>query len=153
MKPAAASSVATFWREIFTSTPGMPGSLSQSSQDEKILFPGDLARPPTSQGPVRLTSMMASPRKKKILRLSLPTPAKPAFLRHRPLRHFPPDVLKVRTRCFVTSQQNFVIHSVFSLHADSAFFDQGPCFLEKRRSTGAGEGERTHFISPFSSLA
>ncbi|GBN13517.1 hypothetical protein AVEN_144721-1 [Araneus ventricosus] len=115
---------------------------------KKILFAGTFNPRPLqeSRSP---PSMMSSPGKKNHSVCPSPPTKRPAFLRHRQLRHFPLERSpKFRTRYFVTSQQNFVIHSYFHCRVTQHFFRPGPCFAEKRRSTGAGERGKELISSP-----
>ncbi|GBL91697.1 hypothetical protein AVEN_71347-1 [Araneus ventricosus] len=114
---AAASKVAPSGRgNLHIDTWNAKDPLSQRHlKTKKILFAGDL-QPPTSPR-VPFTSFHdVQPPKKNQNHSVCPSPPtkRPAFLRHRQLRHFPLERSpKFRTRYFVTSQQNCVIHSYF----------------------------------------
>ncbi|GBM57147.1 hypothetical protein AVEN_102486-1 [Araneus ventricosus] len=116
--------------------------------DKKILFAGDLQLPTSPRVPFTSFHDVQPPEKKKHSVCPSPPTKRPAFLRHRQLRHFPLERSpKFRTRYFVTSQQNCVIHSYFHCRVTQHFLT-GPCFAEKRRSTGAGEREKELISSP-----
>ncbi|GBM16804.1 hypothetical protein AVEN_9391-1 [Araneus ventricosus] len=123
-------------------------TLAASSRRKKILFAGDLQPPTSPRVPFTSCDDVQPPEKKNHSVCPSPPTKRPAFLRHRLLRHFPLERSpKFRTRYFVTSQQNCVIHSYFHCRLTQHFLT-GPCFAEKRRSTGAGEGERNSFHLP-----
>ncbi|GBM76160.1 hypothetical protein AVEN_158303-1 [Araneus ventricosus] len=148
---AAASKVAPSGRgNLHIDTWNAKDPLSQRHlKTKKILFAGDLQPPTSPRVPFTSFDDVQPPKKKENHSVCPSPPTKrPAFLRHRPLRHFPLERSpKFRTRYFVTSQQNCVIHSYFHCRVTQHFLT-GPCFAEKRRSTGAGEREKELISSP-----
>ncbi|GBL80942.1 hypothetical protein AVEN_119409-1 [Araneus ventricosus] len=149
---AAASKVAPSGRgNLHIDTWNAKDPLSQRHlKTKKILFAGDL-QPPTSPR-VPFTSFHdVQPPKKKENHSVCPSPPtkRPALLSHRQLRHFPLERSpKFRTRYFVTSQQNFVIHSYFHCRVTQHFFDRGHASRRNNDPLEQGKGERNSFHLP-----
>ncbi|GBM21304.1 hypothetical protein AVEN_149881-1 [Araneus ventricosus] len=130
-------------------------TIAASSPDEKkILFAGDLQLPTSPRVPFTSFDDVQPPKEKNHSVCPSPPTKRPAFLRHRQLRHFPLERSpKFRTRYFVTSQQNFVIRSYFHCRVTQQFLTGAMLRGETKIHWSRGKGKGTHFISPaFSSL-
>ncbi|GBL78982.1 hypothetical protein AVEN_178154-1 [Araneus ventricosus] len=99
-----------------SSTPGMQRIHYRRviSRRKKILFAGDLQLPTSPRVPFTSFDDVQPPKRQKNHSVCPSPPTKrPAFLRHRQLRHFPLERSSKSSDWgyFNTRQQNFVIHS------------------------------------------